>query len=135
VEGSHAVAGLELGGVGADLFHYAGDIISLVDLFARPLWHLPVLRVAPANDYLDKHFIRVRLRDGRVHDSDVWAWASWSITQDITEILVRRKGVAISESVPELTMASFMVMGRGYCVLLLLVSRLDCYNESEACTE
>lgn len=71
VEGGYAVAGLELGHVGADLLHRAGDIIALVDVVADPFGHLPVLRVTAADDYLDEHLVGVGFRDGRVHDMDL----------------------------------------------------------------
>lgn len=73
MEGSDTVAGFELSDVGADLFDYAGDIISGVVLSAEPLWDLPVLGIASTDNHFDQDLIRVRFRDRRIHDLDRWA--------------------------------------------------------------
>lgn len=71
VEGHDAVARLELGHVGADLVHHAGDVVALVeDLAWHPLGHLPVLGVGAADRDLDDDLVIVGLRHWRLDGLD-----------------------------------------------------------------
>lgn len=75
VESGHAVTGLELPDVGADLFDDARDVVALVGrAVGENVRHLPVLGVGPAHDDLDEDLVIVWDGDGRVHNLDFGAW-------------------------------------------------------------
>lgn len=79
MERSNSIAGLELENIVADLLDDASDIISLIDVVADPLGHFPVLWITAADNHLDEDLVRLRFRDGRVHDLHLGACTWWSV--------------------------------------------------------
>lgn len=73
MESGDTVARFELGDIRTNFLNYTTNVVALVYGDITPIRYLPILRIGPAHDDLNKDFVGSGLWDRRVDDLDLRA--------------------------------------------------------------